>query len=100
MMRALVAGSAGQVARALAEAPHRGFTVRAFGRPDFDLERCQTVEAAFAAFRPDIVVNAAAYTAVDMAQSEPYEEMRINADDAAPRQTRGQDGPSLPSSFC
>lgn len=79
-MRVLVAGSAGQVARALAEAPHRGFTVRTFGRPEFDLERHETVEAAITAFRPDVVINAAAYTAVDKAESEPDVAMRINAE--------------------
>jgi dTDP-4-dehydrorhamnose reductase len=83
MMRVLVAGSAGQVARALAEAPHRGFTVRSFGRPEFDLERRETVEAAFADFRPDVVINAAAYTAVDKAETEPDVAMRINADGPA-----------------
>lgn len=79
-MRVLVAGSAGQVARALAEAPGRGFTVQSFGRPDFDLERRETVEAAFASFKPDVVINAAAYTAVDKAESEPDVAMRLNAD--------------------
>lgn len=82
-MRILVAGSTGQVAQALAEAPHRGFTVQTFGRPGFDMERRETVEAAFAGFRPDIVINAAAYTAVDKAESEPDAAMRINADGPA-----------------
>jgi dTDP-4-dehydrorhamnose reductase len=82
-MRVLVAGSAGQVARALAEAPDRGFTVRSFGRPDFDLQRRETVEAAFATFEPDVVINAAAYTAVDKAESEPDVAKRINTDGPA-----------------
>lgn len=81
-MRVLVAGSAGQVARALAEAPDRGFTLKAFGRPDFDLEQRQTVEAVFDSFAPDVVINAAAYTAVDKAESESDVAMRINADGA------------------
>lgn len=82
-MRVLVAGSAGQVAQALAEAPTRGFAVKTFGRPDFDLENRASIEAAFGAFRPDVVINAAAYTAVDKAESEPDVAMRINADGPA-----------------
>jgi dTDP-4-dehydrorhamnose reductase len=80
MMRVLVAGSSGQVARALAEAPNRGFTIKSFGRPDFDLERLETVESTFVGFRPDVVINAAAYTAVDKAEFEPGVAMRVNAD--------------------
>jgi len=79
-MRILVAGSAGQVARALAESSHPGFTLKTFGRPELDLEKPETVKAAFNAFQPDIVINAAAYTAVDKAESEPEAAMRLNAD--------------------
>lgn len=79
-MRILVAGSAGQVARALSEATAPGFTLRTFGRPNFDLEKHETVQAVFDNFQPDIVINAAAYTAVDKAESEGEAAMRLNAD--------------------
>jgi dTDP-4-dehydrorhamnose reductase len=78
-MRVLVAGAAGQVAQALREAPDRGLTIRSFGRPEVDLQRRETVEAAFSTFQPDVVINAAAYTAVDKAEAEPDAAMRINA---------------------
>jgi len=79
-VRILVAGCEGQVARALTEAARPDFVLKAFGRPDFDLEQPSTVEAAFADFRPDIVINAAAYTAVDKAESEPEAAFRLNSD--------------------
>jgi dTDP-4-dehydrorhamnose reductase len=81
-MRVLVAGSSGQVARALTEAGGNRFTLKAFGRPELDLERPDTVREAFKIFQPDIVINAAAYTAVDKAESEPDTAIRVNADGA------------------
>ena len=78
MMRVLVAGSTGQVARALMEARGYDFSLKAIGRPDLDLEQPETVRNAFKAFQPDIVINAAAYTAVDKAESETDTAMRVN----------------------
>ena len=70
-MRLLIAGQSGQVARALIEcAREAGVEAVALGRPTLDLTRPETLEAALAATRPDIVINAAAYTAVDQAEDE------------------------------
>ncbi|HEX2136846.1 MAG TPA: dTDP-4-dehydrorhamnose reductase [Microvirga sp.] len=70
-MRILVTGTEGQVARALAErAAAHGVTVSLVGRPQLDL----AVPSSIAAIRRtggDVVVNAAAYTAVDQAEAEP-----------------------------
>ena len=46
------------------------------GRPEMDLARPETIAAAIAAARPDVVVNAAAYTAVDRAESEKERRLR------------------------
>ena len=79
-MRVVVTGREGQVARALAErAPAAGVTLIALGRPELDLERPQTIAPALAAARPDIVVNAAAHTAVDLAESEVAQAFAVNA---------------------
>ncbi len=81
-MRILVAGSRGQVGHALMQARWpAGFVVRGMARPDLDLERPETIEAAFAA-PCDVVVNAAAYTAVDKAESEPKRAFAVNRDGA------------------
>jgi len=85
MMRLLVTGRNGQVATSLAEraAAHPGIEVLALGRPELDLESPATVEAAIAAARPDLVVNAAAYTAVDKAESDSGRAFAANRDGAA-----------------
>lgn len=84
MIRLAVTGSQGQVALSLLERglAHSDIEVLALGRPGLDLERPETVEAAILAARPDIIVNAAAYTAVDKAESEPDRAFAANRDGA------------------
>ena len=53
--------------------------VVAIGRPELDLARPETVIDAIAAAKPDIVVSAAAYTAVDQAEDEPDLAFAVNA---------------------
>jgi dTDP-4-dehydrorhamnose reductase len=71
-MRIAVTGRLGQVACALSEAgPALNVEVINLGRPQLDLLVPETVEPVLKASAPDIVVNAAAYTAVDQAEQEP-----------------------------
>ncbi|MEP7210314.1 MAG: dTDP-4-dehydrorhamnose reductase [Alphaproteobacteria bacterium] len=77
-MKMLVIGSSGQVARAL-QAGEAGMTVVAVGRPDLDLEQPDTLVRAIEAHAPDIIASVGAYTAVDLAESEPEKARRINA---------------------
>jgi dTDP-4-dehydrorhamnose reductase len=82
-MRVFVAGSRGQVARALVERAgmRHGVVVGAFGRPEFDLAAPSPAHAeTIAAFAPDVIVNAAAWTAVDKAESEEAAALRLNAE--------------------
>lgn len=70
-MRIAVTGKEGQVARSLvAIGPDMGVEIIAVGRPELDLADPATVLPALAAARPDIIVSAAAYTAVDKAETE------------------------------
>ena len=71
-MRLAVTGREGQVAGSLLELGRnrRGVEVVAVGRPALDLTRPETVFAALEAANPDIVVSAAAYTAVDQAEDQ------------------------------
>ena len=79
-MRLVVTGREGQVATALVLAGERqGIEVVRLGRPELDLERLETIAPALRAARPDVVVSAAAYTAVDQAESEPERAHRVNA---------------------
>lgn len=78
-MRILVTGREGQVALALAEEGQTlGHEIIRLGRPEFDLAKPEGIRAALEAHRPDVVVSAAAYTAVDQAESEPDLAMRVN----------------------
>ena len=70
-MRIAVTGKTGQVVSALLErGAAAGIEVVAIGRPEFDLAEAGDATAAFAAVKPDVIVSAAAYTAVDKAESE------------------------------
>ena len=79
----LVAGRAGQVARALSDAPVRsGLRVVALGRPDLDILNRASISGAINHVKPALIVNAAAYTAVDQAESDEEAAFALNA--AAP----------------
>lgn len=84
-MRLLVIGSAGQLATSIVDlAKSRAdLDVVALGRPELDLAKPTTISRQIEAHRPDVVVNAAAYTAVDKAESEPDLAFSINRDGAA-----------------
>ena len=69
-MRALVTGGAGQLGRALLATAPAGATVLAPTRAELDITDAAAVERVLAAQRPDLVINAAAYTAVDQAEKD------------------------------
>jgi len=84
-MRVLVIGRDGQLSQSLTEHAKKwpGLELRAVGRPQLDLERPETISGEIEVYRPDVVVNAAAYTAVDKAETEPERAFAINRDGAA-----------------
>lgn len=70
-MRVLVIGRHGQIATALHEQRRSGTEDIIFlGRPDIDLLDVGSLRARVADLRPDVVINAAAFTGVDRAESE------------------------------
>lgn len=78
-MRILLTGRTGQVGRALeTRLPALGEIV-ATGRDRLDLGNPDSIMNALDEVQPDVIVNAAAYTAVDKAESEPDAALRINA---------------------
>jgi dTDP-4-dehydrorhamnose reductase len=78
-MRIAVTGTAGQVASALRErASALGVNVAAIGRPALDLSKTGTALPALKAVRPDAIVHAAAYTAVDQAEQDSRLASQIN----------------------
>lgn len=83
MLRVAVIGTQGQLARSLAELSGDGVAIACIGRPLLDLAEPETVAAVLDELPADIVVNAAAYTAVDRAESEAELAFRINRGGAA-----------------
>jgi dTDP-4-dehydrorhamnose reductase len=80
----LVAGRNGQLARCLREvAALRGLPAVALGRQELDQEAREGIEETIAAIVPSVIINAAAYTAVDLAESEVGKAFNINRDGAA-----------------
>lgn len=78
-LRILVTGREGQVVSALREAAPAGVELVAAGRPELDLLDPHSVHAAIRGRVPDVVVSAAAYTAVDRAEDEPELAGAVNA---------------------
>ena len=79
MARILVTGSSGQVGGALKEELAGLGEVYAPGRAELDLAEPESIRRVMRKFRPEWVVNPAAYTAVDKAESEPELAFAINA---------------------
>lgn len=82
-MKVLVIGREGQLARSLVDAAKQaGVEVVAVGRPEIDLAMPSTIGGAISQHAPGLVINVAAYTAVDQAEKEPALAFAINADGA------------------
>jgi dTDP-4-dehydrorhamnose reductase len=83
-MKLLVTGGAGQLASALAAiALPAGVELVRVGRPQFDFDSFPTIENVLSEVRPTLVVNAAAYTAVDAAETDEAAALRANRDGPA-----------------
>ncbi len=80
-MKVLISGHTGQVARALQQALSEHQLI-SLGRDHFDLSQPQSLREQIRQQHPDLLINAAAYTAVDQAEQESELAFAINA--AAP----------------
>ena len=80
-MKILVTGTSGQVAIALRERAtlHSDLLLTFAGRPDYDLEAPMGLAEYIVASKPDVVISAAAYTAVDSAEVESEKAFAVNA---------------------
>ncbi len=78
-MKLLVTGRQGQIATALQRAAGNGVVVVALGRPDLDLADPGGAADAIRKADADVIVSAAAYTAVDQAETEPDAARAVNA---------------------
>lgn len=83
-MKVLVTGAGGQVGRAvLRRATAEGVRAVGCARADLDVTDAAAVRDAMERHRPHVVIHAAAYTAVDRAESEPDAAFAVNRDASA-----------------
>ena len=78
-MRVLVTGKQGQLAKQLQLDASAAITLQALDRTQCDIRDAADVLAAVTDFSPDVVINAAAYTAVDQAESDAEQAYAVNA---------------------
>ena len=78
-MKVLITGARGQLGRALLATAPPNARIVALDRDMLDIGERDEVLAKVDAERPDLIINAAAYTAVDKAESEPELAHRMNA---------------------
>ena len=78
-IKVILTGKDGQLGKALVEKIPAGIEIVALGRQDLDLSNKEACHNAVIEYRPDWVLNAGAYTAVDRAESEPELAMAVNA---------------------
>lgn len=94
-MKLLVIGRSGQLGWELMRALAPLGEVIGFGRNEADLSKLDRLPALIASTRPDVVVNAAAYTAVDKAESDTAAASTINAEAVGVLATAARDAGAL-----
>jgi dTDP-4-dehydrorhamnose reductase len=82
-LKVIITGSGGQVGRALLNSVPSGVQAVGLKRADLDIGDAEAVIRSIEAQQPDLIVNAAAYTAVDKAETEVEAAERAN--ESAPR---------------
>ena len=80
-MSVLITGAGGQVGRELAALC--GPDDRALDRQALDITQPESIASVLDTHRPAVVINAAAYTAVDRAEAAPEQAQALNADASA-----------------
>jgi dTDP-4-dehydrorhamnose reductase len=79
-VKVLITGAGGQVGRILSAGPPTGVEVLSCGHKDLDISAADSVSDYVRKHAPNVIINAAAYTAVDRAESEPELARKVNAD--------------------
>ncbi len=78
-LRILITGQHGQVSQALQHSLKDLGELIVLGREQLDLSQPESIRAVVRELKPGLIINAAAYTAVDQAESEPDLALAINA---------------------
>ena len=78
-MKVLIIGGKGQLGTTLTKTTPEGIECRSLDLPEFDITDPDAVNAIVQAEKPDVIINASAYTAVDRAEQEADLAFRVNA---------------------
>ncbi len=78
MFKVLITGAKGQVGAELVQTTPADFTVIALGSKQLDITNLVQVKAVVTEHQPDLIINAAAYTAVDKAESDIEQAYAVN----------------------
>jgi dTDP-4-dehydrorhamnose reductase len=78
-VKALIVGAGGQLGRGLAATAPQGVEIVGHDIDTLDITDAASVDTAVAAEKPDLILNAAAYTAVDKAESDEDAAHAVNA---------------------
>lgn len=81
-LKVVITGAGGQLGRELCLNPPVGAIIHAFSAKEFDIVDRQAVGTIIESLNPDLIINAAAYTDVDKAESEPATVHRVNCEGA------------------
>jgi dTDP-4-dehydrorhamnose reductase len=79
-VKVLIVGGNGQLGRALSATAPAGVEIVSHGSKTLDITDSAAVDAEINKLRPQVVLNAAAYTAVDKAEDDPASAQAVNAD--------------------
>ena len=79
-MRVLITGANGQLGWELQRIKPENWQAVKFNHAELDISDSAAVETVFQKYKPDLVINAAAYTAVDKAESEKDIAYKVNAE--------------------
>jgi len=78
-MKVLLTGAGGQLGLSLQDRAPKDWQLTALTSDEFDITKADQIEQIFAEYSPDVVINAAAYTAVDHAEIDEQNARAVNA---------------------